>query len=117
MNHTKLHFFVAVKMSVTEIVRAFITVPVSNCGTNLTGLDWVIMIISIYSASILVRTLRLVHYFSSEYKIEKAFSSIQSLITEATYLVLPAFDNSDIKNGYLSINKARNKYFHQNGKD
>ena len=67
--------------------------PVTNCGADPAGLHWIVMIITVYSATAFARIFCSVHYFASEYKIEKS-SSIQSLITELRYLVLLAFDNT-----------------------
>lgn len=67
--------------------------PVTNGRADPTGLHWVVMIITVYSTTTFVRIFGSIHYFASEYKIEKS-SSIQSLITELRYLVLLAFDNT-----------------------
>ena len=66
--------------------------PVADCRADLAGLDRIVVIIAVTPAPGLAGIPGPVHYFASEYKVEKARSSIQSLIGESGYLVLLAFD-------------------------
>jgi len=60
--------------------------PVAYSRAHLAGFYWIVVIVTVYPASVPVRILWFIHYFSSEYKIEKASSFIQPLITESRYL-------------------------------
>jgi hypothetical protein len=55
MNYAKLHFFMAMKMSAAEIVRAFITMPITDSRTYSTSLYRIVVIIAISSGTRFMR--------------------------------------------------------------